>query len=695
MKTFFFHLMPYADLDLSYTDRYNSAWVTLPNSYFDPKVGEKLYQRYIGELELADQLGFDGICVNEHHQTAYGLMPAPNLIAAALARTTKQAKIAILGRALPLVSNPVALAEEFAMLDQLSGGRIITGFVRGIGTEYFASGVNPTFSHERYYEAHELILRAWTETGPFRYHGKHYQFDYVNLWPRPLQQPHPPVWIPSQGSSETVEWCASAKRKYTYLQTFSPIKSAQKAFDLYRQVAEREGYESHAVAARLGDPDLRRRDRRDRAPRAQAAYRGVLQQVPALSARDAHAARLFVDRLDQGADREQVRLPHDGDEGREPASTSAWWWPAARPPCASSSRSYSRELGVGNLIAMLQVATLPADLTEKNLRLFASDVMPYLRGEEPRPARQPGNGAGAIVQSARTIGDIEVTAHQRRRAADVARRGAQARPRPRRNGLSGKKVGDPVHIVGQRLPAQDERQVRAGRHRLRQHHGADARHGCPRTCARPASRRSRSTRSSSLTCIPIIRTDWSTTRATRSFPTPRSSCTSRRRASGSIATRPAPPTSASAATSPRPGVTTAPYRARMRTVGDGEAVPGVSAILQAGHTPGHTGWLLQSGNESLLIWGDLVHLAAIQIPRPDTGLVYDVDPQMAGATRLRMFDRIAADRTAGRRRAPGFSRLRLRDPQRRRLSLRSRRLTSATRLQRRGATLLMRGSVAA
>ena len=91
-------------------------------------------------------------------------------------------------------------------------------------------------------------------------------------------------------------------------------------------------------------------------------------------------------------------------------------------------------------------------------------------------------------------------------------------------------------------------------------------------------------------------------------------------------------------------VTTGPYRSRMRMVGDGEAVPGVSAILQAGHTPGHTGWLLQSGNESLLIWGDLVHLAAVQVPRPDTGLVYDVDPQMAGATRQRMFDRIAADR---------------------------------------------------
>src|SRR5262245_4242216 len=90
--------------------------------------------------------------------------------------------------------------------------------------------------------------------------------------------------------------------------------------------------------------------------------------------------------------------------------------------------------------------------------------------------------------------------------------------------------------------------------------------------------------------------------------------------------------------------TTAPYRARMRTVRDGEAKPGVSAVLLAGHTPGHTGWLIQSGDDSLLIWGDLVHFAAIQVARPDTGLIYDADPQAACATRKRMFDRIVADR---------------------------------------------------
>lgn len=91
-------------------------------------------------------------------------------------------------------------------------------------------------------------------------------------------------------------------------------------------------------------------------------------------------------------------------------------------------------------------------------------------------------------------------------------------------------------------------------------------------------------------------------------------------------------------------VATAPYRRRMRQVRDGGVMPGVSAMLLPGHTPGHTGWLLQSGGEALLIWGDLVHFAAIQIPRPDTGLSYDVDPLMACATRMRMFDRVAADK---------------------------------------------------
>jgi hypothetical protein len=94
MKFFFFHLMPYAALDPDYDKKHDSAWVTLPNSYYDPKIGHELYNRYLDELEYADELGWDGICVNEHHQNAYGLMPIPGVMAGALSRRTKNGKIA-------------------------------------------------------------------------------------------------------------------------------------------------------------------------------------------------------------------------------------------------------------------------------------------------------------------------------------------------------------------------------------------------------------------------------------------------------------------------------------------------------------------------------------------------------------------------------------------------------------------------
>ena len=119
MKFFFFHLMPYADLDQSYSEIYNSAWVTLPNSYYDPVKGHRLYNRYLDELEYADTLGFDGIGVNEHHQNAYGLMPIPGVMAGILARNTKRARIAVLGRALPLLNNPLVVAEYELGLDWL------------------------------------------------------------------------------------------------------------------------------------------------------------------------------------------------------------------------------------------------------------------------------------------------------------------------------------------------------------------------------------------------------------------------------------------------------------------------------------------------------------------------------------------------------------------------------------------------
>ena len=193
------------------------------------------------------------------------------------------------------MNNPLVIAEEYAMLDNLTRGRFIAGFVRGIGAEYHAMGINPALSQERFAEAHDLIIRAWTEPGPFQYVGKHYQFNYVNPWPRPYQTPHPPIWIPSQGSSSTIKW--AAQMRYTYAQTLAPIAVvAQILPDVPRR--GREGRLSGlARPARLVEHHLRRRDRREGDARGAAAPGGAGQPLPEDADRDAAAARLQQHRI--------------------------------------------------------------------------------------------------------------------------------------------------------------------------------------------------------------------------------------------------------------------------------------------------------------------------------------------------------------------------------------------------------------
>ena len=159
-------------------------------------------------LEYSDQLGFDGIGANEHHQSGYGLMPSPNLIAAALARPTTNAALVVLGNSIALYNPPVRVAEEFAMLDVISGGRLVAGFPVGTSMDTnFCYGQIPALTREKYAEAHELIMRAWTEDKPFAFNGVYTKLRYVNIWPKPLQRPYPPIHIPGGGSVETYDFC--------------------------------------------------------------------------------------------------------------------------------------------------------------------------------------------------------------------------------------------------------------------------------------------------------------------------------------------------------------------------------------------------------------------------------------------------------------------------------------------------------
>ena len=240
MKFTFFHLMPYPYLPDDFDEKYDSASLTYPNKNFDPTLGVELYSRYLDELEYADKLGFDGVAVNEHHQSAYGLMPSPNIMAAALARRTEHARIMVLGNAIGIRGNPLRVAEEIAMLDLMSGGRVDSGFVRGIGWEYFGHSINPVKSRARFNEAHDLIIKAWTSEEMFAWYGDNYEYRYVNIWPKPLQKPHPPVYIPGAGSTETMKFCA--EHKYTYMSVYTPVRIVRHWFDGYRQAAADLGY---------------------------------------------------------------------------------------------------------------------------------------------------------------------------------------------------------------------------------------------------------------------------------------------------------------------------------------------------------------------------------------------------------------------------------------------------------------------
>src|SRR5499425_3648821 len=190
MKLLWFHLMPYTDLPDDFTKKHASVWVDIDSRLFEPAKAHAMYNDFMDELEFAAEIGFDGVCVNEHHANAYGLMPSPNIIAASLARRTSRAAIAVIGNSIALYNPPIRVAEEFAMLDVISGGRLVAGFPVGTSMDTnYCYGEIPSLTRDKYAEAHELVMRAWQSEEPFAFDGKYNQLRYVNLWPRPIQKP--------------------------------------------------------------------------------------------------------------------------------------------------------------------------------------------------------------------------------------------------------------------------------------------------------------------------------------------------------------------------------------------------------------------------------------------------------------------------------------------------------------------------
>src|ERR687886_43310 len=210
----------------------------VPTNGFSSEVAQQSIAASLEQFELADQLGFDWVTVAEHHFAPMSLTPNPMIMAGALTQRVKQAKIALLGANIPIL-NPVRVAEEFAMLDSLTGGRVVAGMLRGTSNEYVTYATNPAESRERFEEALELIKRAWTEPQPFGWQGRYYEYRAISIWPKPAQVPHPPIYV-SGSSPESGELAARHRLHVGF--AFTTVPFSRESARHYRERANAYGW---------------------------------------------------------------------------------------------------------------------------------------------------------------------------------------------------------------------------------------------------------------------------------------------------------------------------------------------------------------------------------------------------------------------------------------------------------------------
>ncbi len=365
-----FHLMAWPHLEQPPT-----GW-PVAHRHFDPARGTQLYREYVDQMALADELGFDWVGCNEHHYTSYGLMSSPIVIGGALTQRTQRAKIAILGSLVPL-NNPVRVAEEYAMLDVMSGGRLIAGFIRGLPQEYIAYGVDPEESYERLEEAWELILRAWAEPEPFGWEGQYYHFRTVSIWPRPLQQPHPPIFI-SGGSNDSLRMAVRHRAGIGVALAGADIARIQ--FESYRKLAQADGWEPTRdlffwdQAVYVGKTDAAARE----AIRGPTDYFYRYLLVPTRRANELVVQggyyRDEVDRqrrLQRIRERQEVTLEQEIENGRVVCGSP--------DTVVEQIRHWVQYVGHGVLNFRFQVGTMPHDEVVASMRLFAQEVLPHVR----------------------------------------------------------------------------------------------------------------------------------------------------------------------------------------------------------------------------------------------------------------------------------------------------------------------------
>jgi alkanesulfonate monooxygenase SsuD/methylene tetrahydromethanopterin reductase-like flavin-dependent oxidoreductase (luciferase family) len=386
VKVTSFHFMPYRELPDDVERRYRSVWVDAPWSELaDAGRAGDFFNQSIDELLIAAEVGFDGLGTNEHHQNPYGFMCNPNLFGAILARMTRDRglDVAIVQLGATLVSaSPIRVAEEYAVLDCLSGGRLIAGIPVGIGADAGLSyGVTPIEQRARWREGIELMLRAWTSTEPFAWNGSHYQLRNVNLWPRPIQSPHPPLLVPGGHSSSTWDLCHEHDWPYAFLSYFG-AKAAEAAMDGFWEHADTFGRDRNPYRASflqiVGVAETDERAEIEYGPHLEYFYKRLLHFPPPYFTPPGYLE--YPSQV--GAFRSILASPPTDLKTLSAREMIERGFAVVGSPATVGERleQIARRLGVGHLLAITQFGSMPHELAERNIRLVGSEVLPRLRG---------------------------------------------------------------------------------------------------------------------------------------------------------------------------------------------------------------------------------------------------------------------------------------------------------------------------
>ncbi len=385
MRAYHFTEMPYPFVPEEVERSLNTPKVLVPNEHCDPVRMADLYNEYLDTYEYADEMGLD-LLLNEHHQTQICLDVAVPLAAAALVRRTKNARICILGSPLPHRDNPVRVAEEIAMLDVMSRGRIISGFVRGVPTEVQPSNANPTLTRQRFEEAHDLILKAWTtRDGPFNWEGRFWHYRYVNVWPRPYQQPHPPIWV-TGSSPESVPWAAD--HGYTFATFLTPYEWTESLIQAYLDRCREKGLPepgsdrfAYLALCYTAETDEQAQDEGQ-----QLLWYLNHPRHPQLSAPPGYIPPASMAKMMLGGGGKPYKDSFESLQAKGILLVGS-------PKTMIEKITYLHErCRIGHLLMMNHTGTMPAAKVRRSLELFAKEVYPAVRGlgEEKTPA----NGAG-------------------------------------------------------------------------------------------------------------------------------------------------------------------------------------------------------------------------------------------------------------------------------------------------------------